>query len=47
MTKAPAPAYVAEPPRHSDWVRPTTSFSGKGGAGGQSRDRRCGKTRNL
>jgi len=36
MTKAPAPAYVPEAPRHSDWVRPDFSFSGKGAAGGHS-----------
>ncbi|MCW2485544.1 ribonuclease E [Candidatus Symbiopectobacterium sp. NZEC127] len=36
MTKAPAPAYEVEAPRHSDWVRPTTEFAGKGSAGGHS-----------
>lgn len=36
MTRAPAPDYVAEAPRHSDWVRPTFDFSGKGAAGGHS-----------
>ncbi|ORJ47746.1 ribonuclease E [Kluyvera intermedia] len=36
MTKAPAPAYVPEAPRHSDWVRPQFSFDGKGSAGGHS-----------
>ncbi|ELY5826316.1 ribonuclease E [Cronobacter turicensis] len=36
MTRAPAPDYVPEPPRHSDWVRPTFDFSGKGSAGGHS-----------
>ncbi|WP_323638643.1 ribonuclease E [Pectobacterium polonicum] len=36
MTKAPAPAYNAEPARHSDWVRPTYPFSGKGSAGGHT-----------
>ncbi|QLL92997.1 ribonuclease E [Pectobacterium carotovorum] len=36
MTKAPAPAYHAEPARHSDWVRPTYPFSGKGSAGGHA-----------
>ena len=36
MTRAPAPDYVPEPPRHSDWVRPTFEFSGKGSAGGHS-----------
>jgi len=36
MTRAPAPAYVAEAPRHSDWVRPAFDFDGKGAAGGHS-----------
>lgn len=36
MTKAPAPAYVQDAPRHSDWVRPTFNFEGKGSAGGHS-----------
>ncbi|SCC56470.1 ribonuclease E [Kosakonia oryziphila] len=36
MTKAPAPAYVPEAPRHSDWVRPDFNFEGKGSAGGHS-----------
>ncbi|KHS84523.1 ribonuclease E [Pectobacterium carotovorum] len=36
MTKAPAPAYHAEPARHSDWVRPAYPFSGKGSAGGHA-----------
>ncbi|ELY4375788.1 ribonuclease E [Cronobacter sakazakii] len=36
MTRAPAPEYVPEPPRHSDWVRPAFEFSGKGAAGGHS-----------
>jgi ribonuclease E len=36
MTKAPAPAYVPEPPRHSDWVRPEFNFEGKGSAGGHA-----------
>ncbi len=36
MTRAPAPAYIPEPPRHSDWVRPTFDFAGKGSAGGHS-----------
>ncbi|MBN3064810.1 ribonuclease E [Pectobacterium aquaticum] len=36
MTKAPAPAYRAEPARHSDWVRPDYPFSGKGSAGGHA-----------
>ena len=36
MTRAPAPEYVPEPPRHSDWVREPFAFSGKGSAGGHS-----------
>ncbi|MER3383047.1 ribonuclease E [Pectobacterium aroidearum] len=36
MTKAPAPAYHAEPARQSDWVRPAYPFSGKGSAGGHA-----------
>ncbi|WP_436875897.1 ribonuclease E [Siccibacter turicensis] len=36
MTRAPAPEYVPEAPRHSDWVRPTYAFDGKGSAGGHS-----------
>ncbi len=36
MTKAPAAAYVAEPPRFSDWVRPAYDFEGKGSAGGHA-----------
>ena len=36
MTRAPAPAYVPEAPRHSDWVRPSFNFDGKGSAGGHS-----------
>ncbi|URO00822.1 ribonuclease E [Leclercia adecarboxylata] len=36
MTRAPAPEYVAEAPRHSDWVRPAFEFDGKGAAGGHS-----------
>jgi ribonuclease E len=36
MTKAPAPAYVPEPPRHSDWIRPEFNFEGKGSAGGHA-----------
>lgn len=36
MTRAPAPEYVPESPRHSDWVRPAFEFSGKGSAGGHS-----------
>jgi ribonuclease E len=36
MTKAPAPAWQPETPRHSDWVRPPFHFEGKGAAGGHS-----------
>ena len=36
MTRAPAPEYTPEPPRHSDWVRPEFEFTGKGAAGGHS-----------
>ena len=36
MTKAPAPAYVQEPARQSDWVRPDFNFDGKGSAGGHA-----------
>ncbi|HGB9873132.1 ribonuclease E [Escherichia coli] len=36
MTRAPAPEYVPEAPRHSDWQRPTFSFEGKGAAGGHT-----------
>ncbi|MGY5367401.1 ribonuclease E [Enterobacter oligotrophicus] len=36
MTRAPAPDYVPEAPRHSDWVRPAFHFDGKGAAGGHS-----------
>lgn len=36
MTRAPAPAYEPEAPRHSDWVRPSFDFDGKGSAGGHS-----------
>ncbi|MGL9734022.1 MAG: ribonuclease E [Symbiopectobacterium sp.] len=36
MTKALAPAYEAEAPRHRDWVRLTTEFAGKGSADGHS-----------
>lgn len=36
MTRAPAPAYEPEAPRHSDWVRPSFAFDGKGAAGGHS-----------
>ncbi|EMF0718582.1 ribonuclease E [Citrobacter freundii] len=36
MTRAPAPEYVPEAPRHSDWQRPAFAFDGKGAAGGHS-----------
>ncbi|HDS6852562.1 TPA: ribonuclease E [Enterobacter cancerogenus] len=36
MTRAPAPEYVPEAPRQSDWVRPDFNFDGKGSAGGHS-----------
>ncbi|EGT4255418.1 ribonuclease E [Citrobacter amalonaticus] len=36
MTRAPAPEYVPEAPRHSDWQRPAFDFDGKGAAGGHS-----------
>lgn len=36
MTKAPAPAYVQETARQSDWVRPEFDFEGKGSAGGHA-----------
>ncbi|MEB6378914.1 ribonuclease E [Leclercia adecarboxylata] len=36
MTRAPAPEYVPEAPRHSDWIRPAFEFDGKGSAGGHS-----------
>ncbi|WP_436856827.1 ribonuclease E [Citrobacter tructae] len=36
MTRAPAPDYVPEAPRHSDWQRPDFAFEGKGAAGGHS-----------
>ncbi|PKH26315.1 ribonuclease E [Enterobacterales bacterium CwR94] len=36
MTKAPAPDYTPEPARHSDWVRPTFAFDGRGSAGGHA-----------
>ncbi|WP_368541288.1 ribonuclease E [Enterobacter soli] len=36
MTRAPAPEYVPEAPRSSDWVRPAFNFDGKGSAGGHS-----------
>ncbi|HCL6627476.1 TPA: ribonuclease E [Citrobacter amalonaticus] len=36
MTRAPAPEYVPEASRHSDWQRPAFAFDGKGAAGGHS-----------
>ncbi|MEG2398499.1 MAG: ribonuclease E [Citrobacter sp.] len=36
MTRAPAPDYVPEAPRQSDWQRPAFGFEGKGAAGGHS-----------
>ncbi|WOA51151.1 ribonuclease E [Dickeya solani] len=36
MTRAPAPAYVPEAPRASDWQRPAFAFTGKGSAGGHA-----------
>ncbi|AWC79915.1 ribonuclease E [Serratia ureilytica] len=36
MTKAPAPTYVPEERKHSDWQRPSFNFEGKGSAGGHS-----------
>ncbi|HCB2209138.1 TPA: ribonuclease E [Citrobacter farmeri] len=36
MTRAPAPEYVPEASRHSDWQRPAFVFDGKGAAGGHS-----------
>jgi ribonuclease E len=36
MTRAPAPDYVPETPRQSEWVRPSFDFDGKGSAGGHS-----------
>ena len=36
MTRAPAPEYVPEAPRHSDWQRPTFAFEGRGAAGGHT-----------
>ncbi|SXF44299.1 ribonuclease E [Klebsiella variicola] len=41
MTRAPAPAYVPEAPRHSTWVRPPFAFEGKGAAGGHSATRKA------
>ncbi|MGM3192867.1 ribonuclease E [Dickeya dadantii subsp. dieffenbachiae] len=36
MTRAPAPAYVPDAPRVSDWQRPAFGFTGKGSAGGHA-----------
>lgn len=36
VTKAEAPAWVAEPIKQSDWVRPVYQFTGKGAAGGHA-----------
>lgn len=36
MTRAPAPDYTPQAPRHSDWNREAFDFSGKGSAGGHS-----------
>ncbi|MFP1746002.1 ribonuclease E [Lonsdalea quercina] len=36
MTKAPAPQYVPEEPKSSDWQRPAFEFTGKGSAGGHA-----------
>ncbi len=36
VTKAEAPAWVAEPVKQSDWVRPVYHFTGKGAAGGHA-----------
>ncbi|MBE9980232.1 ribonuclease E, partial [Citrobacter freundii] len=36
MTRAPAPEYVPEAPRQSEWQRPAFAFDGKGAAGGHS-----------
>ncbi|MBT0716759.1 ribonuclease E [Rosenbergiella epipactidis] len=36
VTKAEAPAWVAEPVKQSDWVRPVYHFIGKGAAGGHA-----------
>ncbi|GAA3889010.1 MULTISPECIES: ribonuclease E [Gibbsiella] len=36
MTKAPAPAYEPQAPKHSDWQRPAFDFTGKGSAGGHA-----------
>ena len=36
VTKAEAPAWVSEPVKQSDWVRPVYHFTGKGAAGGHA-----------
>ncbi|WP_241581529.1 ribonuclease E [Rosenbergiella nectarea] len=36
VTKAEAPAWVSEPMKQSDWVRPVYHFTGKGSAGGHA-----------
>ena len=36
MTRAPAPEWVVEPARYSDWVRSVYHFAGKGAAGGHN-----------
>ncbi|GAB7194881.1 hypothetical protein OS31_42600 [Dickeya oryzae] len=36
MTRAPAPAYIPDAPRVSNWQRPAFEFTGKGSAGGHS-----------
>ncbi|HEE0081607.1 TPA: ribonuclease E [Citrobacter youngae] len=41
MTRAPAPEYVPEAPRHSEWQRPAFAFEGKGAAGGHSASHRA------
>jgi len=36
VTKAEAPAWIAEPVKQSDWIRPVYQFTGKGAAGGHA-----------
>ncbi|WP_027711695.1 ribonuclease E [Dickeya chrysanthemi] len=36
MTRAPAPVYIPDAPRVSDWQRPAFEFTGKGSAGGHA-----------
>ncbi|MGM3184982.1 ribonuclease E [Dickeya oryzae] len=36
MTRAPAPVYIPDAPRVSNWQRPVFEFTGKGSAGGHS-----------